>query len=95
MNFGVLDGEVNRCIGAIFDLHKGITLEGPNQPGWIFGDTFLVRLKPDIPYLFFPPLLFKLNHITEKCLRCLPRRPSLYRICTTSKTWSDIHVYIT
>ena len=40
MNLGPATSGGDQCVGAIFDL--GPAMSGGNQPGWVFGDTFLV-----------------------------------------------------
>jgi hypothetical protein len=45
MNAGPLNNEGNLCVGSIFDLDAALSTQSEtlNGPGWVFGDTFLVR----------------------------------------------------
>jgi hypothetical protein len=44
MNLGAITGSKGQCRGAIFDITAGADAQSPNNPVWIVGDTFLVRM---------------------------------------------------
>lgn len=44
MNLGRPNATSDLCVGGIFDLTSGSTIEaGGGNPSWVVGDTFLVR----------------------------------------------------
>jgi len=44
MNLGPISRGSSQCTGAIFDLSQGSSIgSGSGNPGWVVGDTFLVR----------------------------------------------------
>jgi len=43
MNLGPISRTGQTCIGAIFDLGMGSNIPANSGPGWVIGDTFLVR----------------------------------------------------
>ena len=46
MNGGQISEGSSICLGSIFDLTAGTQPGSGKGPGWIVGDTFLVRLFP-------------------------------------------------
>jgi cathepsin D len=44
MNLGAADNAGHFCLGGIFDLNAGSSIEaGDGNPSWVVGDVFLVR----------------------------------------------------
>jgi cathepsin D len=44
MNIGATTDDPSKCLGAIFDLGQGTSIQGGGgNPSWVVGDTFLKK----------------------------------------------------